>query len=397
VGPLIDAIPLPYTDAVVVLGAAVLGLTCGVLGAFAVLRGRSLVGDAVAHAALPGVCVAFLLGGTKDVPLLLVGAGVAGVLGAVVMLAIERNTRIPADSAIGLVLSAFFSLGVVLLTYIAGSGDADQAGLESYLFGQAAGLLESDVAVMAAISAVSLAAVALTVRAMRVVLFDPRFGGSIGLPVRALEITSTVMLVIAVVIGVRMVGAILMVAMLIAPTVTARQLTDRLVPLLALAGVVGAAVGVAGAVGSTAAGLPTGPVIVLLALGIVLAAVLLAPRRGVLWRAGALLHRRRLAACDAALLAWHRDGELPARSVRALARRGWAEPGPAGPRPTAAGRAAIQEVLERRALWSAWLEHGTRLDLDDPREPGPHDLAAVLGPHRVSELRELAATNGAPR
>jgi manganese/zinc/iron transport system permease protein len=393
VGGLIGALPLAYTDAVVVLGAAVLGLTSGVLGVFAVLRGRSLVGDGVAHAALPGVCVAFLVSGAKDVPTLLLGAGVAGVLGALAMLGIERAGRIPTDSAIGVVLSAFFSLGVVLLTYIAGLGDADQAGLETYLFGQAAGLLESDVVVMTGIAAVALTAVAATARAMRATLFDPRFAGSIGLPVRALETVSTVLLVVAVVIGVRMVGAILMVAMLVAPAVTARQLTDRLVPLLVIAGVVGAAVGVTGAVGSTAAALPTGPVVVLVAVTVVLTAVLLAPGRGVLWRAGRLLRQRRAAARDAGLLALHRgDAQVPPRTLRTLTRRGLAEPGPAGPRLTPVGRAALAGLLERRRLWSAWLEHGTRFELPGAREPaGPGDLAETLGPERVAALRRLMA------
>jgi manganese/zinc/iron transport system permease protein len=276
----------------------------------------------------------------------------------------------------------------VLLAHVATTGNADQAGLERYLFGQAAGLLVGDVAVMAGIGAVALVAVAITVRAMRVALFDPRFAGAVGLPVRALEIVSMVLLVVAVVVGVRMVGAILMVAMLVAPTVAARQLTDRLIPLLLLAGLIGGAVGVSGALGSTAAMLPTGPVVVLAGVTVVLAAVLFAPGRGVTWRAVRLLRARRTALREAQLLDL---GAGPLAAAPALVRRGLAERTGGAVHLTTAGRSALAEVRDRRALWSAWLAHGDALELPDAREPRPADLAAVLGPDRVARLRELAA------
>jgi manganese/zinc/iron transport system permease protein len=181
VSGLADLLGLPYTDTVVV-GAVVLGVTSGVLGAFAVLRRRSLVGDAVAHATLPGVCVAFLVAGVKDVPGLLVGAAVAGLVGALLMVGIERTGRIRPDTAIGVVLSGFFSLGVVLVTHIAGIGNADQAGLEKYLFGQAAGLLERAVAVMAALGAVALLAVGVGRRALTATCSTRRTRGRSGCP-----------------------------------------------------------------------------------------------------------------------------------------------------------------------------------------------------------------------
>lgn len=383
-GGLIALLPLPYTDAVVLLGAAVLGITSGVLGAFAVLRRRSLVGDAVAHAALPGVCVAFLLTGTKDVPVLLLGAAVAGVLGALAMVGIERTTRIRPDAAIGVVLSGFFCLGLVLLTYISGLGDADQAGLESYLFGQAAGLLVGDVALMAGIAVVALAVVAVSFRALKATLFDPGFAASIGLPVRALEIVATSLMVVAVVIGVRLVGAILMVAMLVVPTVAARQFVDRLAVVLVLAGLIGAGVGITGSLASTRAGLPTGPVVVLVGFAVVLLALLLAPGRGVVWRFGRLLAERRLAADDAAL---HALSLGDPRDLARLRRRGLV--GPDGGL-SVAGRAAVDRLAESRALWSAWLEHGWALDLPDAREPDPRDLAGSLGAEAATRLRVLA-------
>ncbi|GEL18021.1 metal ABC transporter permease [Pseudonocardia asaccharolytica] len=290
-GELSTLLRLPYTDTVVVVGAVVLGVTSGVLGAFTVLRRRSMVGDAVAHSTLPGVCLAFLVAGVKDVPSLLVGAAAAGLVAALLMVGIERVGRIRPDAAIGVVLSGFFCLGVVLLTHIGSSGNADQAGLENYLFGQAAGLLERDVAMMGAVGGAGLLVVVLLRRALTTTLFDPGFAGAIGLPVRAVEALMTGLLVVAVVVGVRVVGAILMVAMLVIPTVTARQLADRFTVVLALAGLVGAVVGATGSLTATKAELPTGPVVILVGFAVVVAALTLAPGRGLLWRA--LRDRRR--------------------------------------------------------------------------------------------------------
>jgi manganese/zinc/iron transport system permease protein len=386
------ALGLPYTDAVVVAGALVLGITSGVLGAFAVLRRRSLVGDAVAHATLPGVCVAFLVAGVKDVPGLLLGAAVAGLVAALLMVGIERAGRIRPDAAIGVVLSGFFAFGVVLLTHLSNSSDADQAGLENYLFGQAAGLLERDVAVMAALAAVALVVVGVLRRALTTTLFDPAFAGAIGLPVRALETLMTALLVVAVVIGVRVVGAILMVAMLVVPTVTARQLADRFPSVLVLAGLIGAAVGVTGALTATRGQLPTGPVVVLTGFAVAVVALLLAPGRGVLWQARRLAARRRTVRRDAVLA--HPDAPvmgLRDRLVRAgLRRRGLLA---ADGTLTAAGRAAAAETAERRALWSAWLEHGPSIRLPDAREPDPVDLAGSLGADAVAQLREVVSGN----
>jgi manganese/zinc/iron transport system permease protein len=420
VGELIDLLPLDYTDAVVVLGSAIIGLTAGVLGCFAVLRQRSLVGDALAHAALPGVAVAFLLTGAKDAGTLLVGAGVAGLVGALLVIAIERTRRIRPDAAIGVVLSSSFSLGIVLLTVIANGEDANQAGLERYLFGQAAGLLERDLLVMGALGLAGLAAVAVAFRLLKTALFDASFAGSIGLPVRTLEVGMTALLVIAVVVGIRAVGAILMVALLIVPTVAARQLTSRLSVLLPLAGVLGAGVGVAGGLISTAAAVPTGPVVVLVGVALAVACVLLAPGRGVLWRARRLVRDRRRAAAEGTLLdletALHAgpppterelgvaSGRPPRATRRALrdlertgllARERPAHGGGDAPRLhlTESGAAAAHAALERRELWTLWLEHGHRLTIGDAREPDPRDLRGSLGDQHVEHLLALARTD----
>jgi manganese/zinc/iron transport system permease protein len=410
-GRLIDLLPLPYTDAVVAIGAAILGLTAGVLGAFAVLRGRSLVGDALAHCTLPGVAVAFLLTGAKDAGTLLVGAGLAALLGALSMVGIERTGRLRPDAAIGVVLTGFFSLGVVLLTYIAGRGDADQAGLDAYLFGQAAGLLERDLVVMGLLALGALGLVGLGFRALKTTLFDPAFAGSLGLPVRALEVAMTVLIVIAVVVGIRAVGAILMVAMLVAPTVAARQLTGTLSRMLVVAGAIGAAVGVTGSLVATSAQLPTGPVVVLVGFAVVVLCLLAAPGRGLLWRAGQVRAGRRRARDEAVLgelesalhagppptwtdfaLGSGRPARDTARAVAELHKAGLVDRQGTHLLLSEAGAAAAQAARDRRELWSLWLEYGAYLDLPDAREPDPLDLRRSLGKEHVARLRALAAS-----
>ena len=408
-GWLIELLPLSYTDSVVLIGAVILGVAAGVLGSFAVFRERSLVGDALAHATLPGVCVAFLASGAKDASSLAIGAGVAGLLAAVLIVAIERTGRIRPDAAIGVVLSGFFSLGVVLLTYLGNHGSANQAGLDSYLFGQAAGLLERDLVTMAILCALSLAAVALAFRPLKSTLFDPSFAGSVGLPVRALELAMTALLVVAIVIGVRTVGAILMVAMLVVPAVVARQLCDRLAMLLPVAAAVGAATGATGALISESSGLPTGPVIVVTGFAATLAAVLFAPGRGVAWKARRAMRDRRRAGAEGVLVdletALHSgppptaeelllgSGRAPSsvrRALRDLDRAGMLERDGERLFLSESGAAAAHALLDRRALWGAWLEHGWRLDLPDAREPDPSDLRASLGDDAADELARFA-------
>ncbi len=412
----IDLIPLPYTDAVVALGAAILGFVAGSLGVYAVLRERSLVGDALAHAALPGVCIAFLATGTKDPTTLLVGAAIAGLVGAWLIVGIERTNRVRPDAAIGVVLSGFFAVGIVLLTHIAGTGNANQAGLDRYLFGQAAGLQERDVIAMLAMGAVGIAVIALLYRPMKTALFDRDFAGSVGLHTRALDVLITALLVIAIVVGVRVVGAILMVALLITPSVAARQFTDRLHVLIPVSGLAGAAIGVGGALTSMSLEVPTGPVIVIFGFVVVVASLLFAPGRGIAWRASRLRQARRRAAVDGALTdvaaassaggpivldelasATGRTPRQMSRLGRELEHRGLARLDGSAISLTATGEDHVAELQERRRLWSLWLEHGWRLDLPDAREPDPLDLRRSIGDRSADRLLTFATAEAGPR
>ncbi|GAA1253846.1 iron chelate uptake ABC transporter family permease subunit [Prauserella halophila] len=286
-GGLLDALPLSYPDAVVVVGTAVVGFVAGLLGPLAVLRQRSMFGDAMSHGTLAGVAVAFLLTGAKVPELLLLGAAVSATLAAFAMIALERTGRLRSDAAIGVVLSVSLTLGIVLLTGISDSGNAQQSGLDEYLLGQTAGMVERDIVVALAGAGVAVVVILLGFRLLRSATFDPGFTAVAGVRTWVVDAASTGLLALAVVLGVRTVGAILMVALLVAPVVTARQLTTRLAALLPLSAVVGAACGAVGGLVSGRAELPAGPVIVLLATALAVLAVVLAPRRGVIARARA--------------------------------------------------------------------------------------------------------------
>jgi manganese/zinc/iron transport system permease protein len=273
-----------YTLRNVALGSAVLGIVGGVLGTFAVLRRQGLVGDALAHAALPGICLAFMLSGSRAPAVLMLGAAISGWLGTLLILRIVRDTRLSEDTALGIVLTVFFGLGIVLLTQIQHSNNANQAGLDRYLFGQAATLVEEDVRTMAVVGAAALLVVALLFKELKLLSFDIEFAATLGFPTQRLNVLLTSSIVVAVVIGLQTVGVVLMAAMLVAPAVAARQWTNRLGMMVLLSGAFGAVAGVSGALISvTARRIPTGPMIVLCATAIVVVSLVIAPERGIVW------------------------------------------------------------------------------------------------------------------
>ncbi len=290
----IFGITFDYTLRNVLFGSAILGIVGGVIGCLAVLRQQSLLSDAVSHAALPGICVAFLATGVRSTPVLMIGAAVTGLLGALLVLGLVRATRLREDAALGIVLSTFFGFGTVLLTRISRSGDADQAGLSSFLFGQAASLIATDVLTMAILGTITLIVVAVAYKEFKLSTFDPGFAASVGLPVTGISILLTILIVTAIVIGLQAVGVILMVTVLVAPALAARQWTSSLGRMMVLAGIFGGVSGIAGALlSATISRLPTGPTIVLIASAIVIVSVLFAPGRGVAWGAAERRRTRR--------------------------------------------------------------------------------------------------------
>lgn len=274
-----------YTLRTVALGSAVLGMVSGALGAYALLRKQSLLGDAISHAALPGIALAFLLTGSKFTLVLILGAMATGWIATIFIIVIVRSTRIKYDTALGMTLSVFFGVGLVLLTIIQKRPDATQAGLDKFLFGQAAALLERDVITMSILGGIAIFAVFLFWKEFKLLSFDPEFGATIGYPIRVLDVLLTTLIVVAIVLGLQTVGVILMSAMIVAPAAAARQWTDRLGLMIMLSSLFGAVAGIVGALlSSLIARMPTGPTIVLCISFIVIVSILLAPARGLFWK-----------------------------------------------------------------------------------------------------------------
>ncbi|MFT3984661.1 MAG: iron chelate uptake ABC transporter family permease subunit [Lachnospiraceae bacterium] len=279
-----------YTFQTVALGSALLGLISGVLGSFAVLRKQSLLGDGVSHSALPGVVMAFILLESKNTEILLLGALLSGLAATLFIVSIVRHTRIKFDSALALVMSVFFGLGLVLLTYVQKIPNSNQAGLKRFIFGQASTLLQRDIFLMVVCGVILLILVLLFWKEFKLFTFDADFAQSLGFSPQKLNLLLSFMIVVAIIIGLQTVGVILMSAMLITPAVAARQWTNRLWVMAVLSALFGGVSGVAGtAASSLVPKLPTGPAIVVCVSIIVVISILFAPGRGVLHR----IYRRR--------------------------------------------------------------------------------------------------------
>jgi manganese/zinc/iron transport system permease protein len=396
---------MTFTLRNVLLGSSLLGVICGILGTFALLRRQSLLGDALAHAALPGVCIAFLIAGTKDPLVLLAGALASGTLGALIILGVVRWSRIKEDSAIGIVLSVFFGLGIVLLTRIQKLPGGNQSGLDRYLFGQAATLVTHDIVVMAVLGGLALVAVALFFKEFKLLAFDRAFGASMGFPMRALEIGLTCLLVVVVMVGLQTVGVVLMVATLITPAAAARQWTDRLGVMAILSGAIGGLAGAAGSLVSASVGrLPTGPSIVIVSSLVLVVSLLFAPRRGMVWawrrerlvrerirsenllkdlyRVGEEGERWSDFASRPALMGLRgQSGYEFARFVQPLIREGLVESSGDDLRLTERGLEEAERVVRKHRLWEVYLAR--RLEL-----PADHL-------HRDAEAMEHALTEEA--
>ncbi len=294
---IIEYIELVFTDytlRTITLGTAILGAVTGMLGSFAVLRKQSLLGDAISHAALPGIAIAFLLTGAKDSHVLLLGALVSGLIGTFWIRGIITKTHLKSDTALGLILSLFFGFGMLLLTFIQKQPNANQAGLDKYLFGQAATLVESDVWMMAIVTGICLIILFLFWKEFKMLLFDADFTKTLGFNTKTIDILITSFIVLAIVLGLQTVGVVLMSAMLLAPAAAARQWTNSLGKMVFLSAIFGALSGVFGtAVSATQNNLSTGPVIVIIASVFVLVSFIFSPSRGLLFKQIRFIKNRR--------------------------------------------------------------------------------------------------------
>ena len=270
------AAPLAYAFMQRGLAAAlIVGVVCAVIGCYVVLRGMAFLGDALAHAILPGIAIAYLLGGN-----LLLGALVAAVAVALLIGLFSRQGTIREDTAIGILFAAALSLGVALISSIR----TYAVDLSHILFGNVLGVSAGDLWLAAGLGALVLGSVALFYRPFLVISFDPVLAATLRWPAELLRNLLLVLLALTIVVSLQTVGVGLVAAMLVTPAATAYLLTRRLPAMMVISALVGAFSSVAGLYLSYYANIASGAAIVLMATGCFLLAFLFAPGRGVLWR-----------------------------------------------------------------------------------------------------------------
>lgn len=384
-----------YNTAVVSVGAALLGAGAGAIGSFVLLRKRSLVSDAVSHATLPGLAAAFILmalltGDGRHLAGLLLGAAASAGLGLVAVEWIARRTRLPEDAAIGAVLSVFFGLGIVLLTVIQSLDTGRQAGIASYLVGSTAGMLRSEAETIAVAAALVAAAVFVLRRPFVLVAFDPEYAAARGIDVRRTDLAMMGLMLAVTVIGLKVAGLVLIVALTIIPPVAARFWTNRPEPMVVIAAAIGALSGFAGAaISSLDRGLPTGSLIVLVAFAAFLVSLLVSPLRGVAaLTLAAVAFRRRVHARQGLLALAHGEPIYDGLTLRVLRRAGHIRRDGVA---TLSGRAAAAAASREEAIWSLY----RRLHPEEAANAGHQGLMALdeaLPPDVVADLeRRLAA------
>jgi manganese/zinc/iron transport system permease protein len=413
----------------VMLGTALLGATAGVIGTFAVLRGRALVGDMLSHAALPGICIAFLLVESRSLLVLSLGALATGLLGIAVMTLLRRWTRTKEDAAIGIVLSTFFGAGVVLLSIIQQQPTGHQAGLQSYIFGETAGITRHDVSLIAIVAGLCLAVVSLLYKEFELLSFDMEFAAAQGWPTLALDLLMMGTLAIVTIVGLPICGVILMAALVILPGAAARFWSDRLGWLLVIAAIVGGGAGAVGALIASplpqswfgvdlldASKMPPGPLIVLAAAAFFAVSLLFAPRRGIVSRGIAEMRLRFRIAREHLLRALYElsEADLPQRPQidrsRLLGRRRWnewrlkwwigrlaaqglLERGDDWVRLSPAGMAAAADVTRTHRLWELFLVDSAGI-ASDHVDRDADDVEHMLPAPLVRDLEERLAEAG---
>jgi manganese/zinc/iron transport system permease protein len=268
-----------YTLIIVCIGTMLLGITAGALGVFALLRKQSLLGDTISHAALPGIALMFLATHSRNPLILILGGSIAGCIGTILMLIITRFTKLKQDTVLGIILSVFFGVGLVLMTVIQKYSIPHQSILNKFLFGSASTLIIEDVYAMALISGVTLCCLALFWKEFALLTFDYTYAHTCGYPVIALDVFLTVLMVLAISLGLQTVGVVLMSAMLIAPAAAAYQWTTRLSSMVFLASGIGAFSSFTGSlISSWYTHIPTGPTIVVILSICVLISFFCTPR-----------------------------------------------------------------------------------------------------------------------
>lgn len=267
----------------VLASTLILGMASGTIGCLAYWKRQSLMSDALSHAALPGVVIAFALLGTKNLPVMILGAAISALFGALLIQMIRSSSRIKEDTAMGIILSVFFGLGIMLLTIVNRTGTGNQSGLDGFIFGQAASMVQKDVYTMIFLAAAVLLVVFIAFKEWKLFLFDPDFAKGLGLSNRWMNGIYLAVLVLVIVVGIQAVGVILMAALLIIPAVSARYWSKSFKGMVVLSALFGGLSGVVGTmVSAMGAGWPTGPFIVVASSSLFLFSLVFGTEKGLL-------------------------------------------------------------------------------------------------------------------
>ncbi len=267
----------------VLLSTMTLGIAAGTIGCMAYWKRQNLMSDALSHAALPGVVIAFLLIGEKNLLILIIGAAISALIGAFLIQWITTASRISEDSAMGMVLAIFYGFGIMLLTIANRSAGGNQSGLDGFIYGQAAAMVRTDVITMLVLALIVVFIVFIGFKEWKLYLFDGQFAKGIGLSLKGMNTLYTAVLVTTIVIGIQAVGVILMAAMLIIPAVSARYWTQSFKIMILLSAIFGGLAGAAGTlISALGSGLPTGPFIVVVGAGFFVVSLIFGKEKGIL-------------------------------------------------------------------------------------------------------------------
>ena len=260
----------------ILIGTTLVGITAGIVGCFTLLNKQSLLGDTIAHATLPGLAGMFLIILQKSYCMLLLGAGITGLTGAIAVDYITKTTQLKKDTALGIVLSTFFGIGIIFLTMIQKLPIGNQAGIDKFLFGQAATILNEDLIIITILSCIIIATVYFYFKELTIIIFDQQYAQAIGLPVNLIQNIFLVIIVATVLVGLQTVGLILMSSFLIAPAAAARQWTDHLATTILLSIFFSLIATTTGTIISYQyAHIPTGPAIVVIATSITFLSIMI--------------------------------------------------------------------------------------------------------------------------
>lgn len=411
-----------YNTRVVILGVAMLGIAAGLVGSFTLLRKRALMGDALAHASLPGITTAFMLAtwlglNGKSLPLLLVGATVGGLIGVGLIVVLKSQTRLKQDTALGIVLSVFFALGVAMMGLIQQMQTGSAAGLETFIYGKTASMTRADGLLIAVASLLAIGGCVALFKEFKLLCFDEDFAGSQAVPTRLLDMSLMALVVLVTIVGLQAVGLILMVALLVIPAAAARFWTEVMWQMAAIASLLGMLGGILGAgVSALFPRLPSGAMIVLVCAGLFLFSMIFGRSRGVLVR---VLRRRRLnrrVHIDHLLRGMFESGETNGqvapdevrpwismetllhrrswsrrelqRSIREANSEGWLRRDNGSVGLTAAGFSEAARLTRQHRLWELYLIH--HADVAPSRVDRDADaIEHVLEPELVEELERL--------